>query len=197
MARVRKVRRRLGRPPASPYHRLVTRWIALLRGVNVGGITVRSDDLRHLFRDLGLSNVSTVLASGNVLFDSDDTAEDLKPRIESALGERFGYDAWIVLLNRDAFDRIARAYPFERDDDAFTPYVVFGSDPASLRELADSAGETDPAVESVALGDGALYWRVVKGRTIDSPVGRLLGRQKYRTTTTNRNFRTVERIRGV
>ena len=165
--------------------------------MNVGGITVRSDDLRHLFRGLGFSNVSTVLASGNVLFDSDDTADDLKPRIESALGERFGYDAWIVLLDRDDFDRIAAAYPFERDDDAFTPYVVFGSDPATLRELADAAGEADPAVESVALGDGALYWRVVKGRTIDSPVGRLLGRQKYRTTTTNRNFRTVERIRGV
>ncbi len=165
--------------------------------MNVGGITVRSDDLRHLFRNLGFSDVSTVLASGNVLFDSDHAAADLKPRIESALGERFGYDAWIVLLDRDAFDRIAAAYPFERDDDAFTPYVVFGSDPSPLRELADAAGESDPAVESVALGEGALYWRVVKGRTIDSPLGRMLGRQKYRTTTTNRNYRTVERILGV
>jgi uncharacterized protein (DUF1697 family) len=172
----------------------VTRWIALLRGVNVGGITVRSADLRDLFRELGYANVSTVLASGNVLFDSDEPAPHLKQRIESALGERFGYDAWIVLLDRATFERIAAAYPFERDDDAFTPYVVFGSDPAPLRELADSVGEPDAAVESVTLGDGALYWRVVKGRTVDSPMGRLLGRQKYRTTTTNRNYRTVERI---
>ncbi len=170
------------------------RWIALLRGVNVGGITVRSADLGNLFRELGFADVSTVLASGNVLFDSDDPADALKPRIERALGERFGYDAWIVLLDREAFERIAAGYPFQRDDEAFTPYVVFGSDPEPLRELADSAGEPDPAVESVALGDGALYWRVVKGRTIDSPVGRLLGKQKYRTTTTNRNLRTVERI---
>ncbi len=155
---------------------------------------MRSADLGDLFSELGFSNVSTVLASGNVLFDSDERADELKPRIESALGERFGYDAWIVLLERSAFDRIAAAYPFERDDDAFTPYVVFGSDPAPLRELADTAGEPDPAVESVALGDGALYWRVVKGRTIDSPIGRMLGKQKYRTTTTNRNYRTVERI---
>ena len=162
--------------------------------MNVGGITVRSADLRDLFRELGFANVSTVLASGNVLFDSDDPAPRLKTRIESALGERFGYDAWIVLLDREAFDRIAAGYPFERDDDAFTPYVVFGSDPASLRELADAAGEPDPAVESVALSNGALYWRVVKGRTIDSPFGRTLGKQKYRTTTTNRNYRTVERI---
>jgi uncharacterized protein (DUF1697 family) len=172
----------------------VTRWIALLRGVNVGGITVRSADLRDLFRQLGFGNVSTVLASGNVLFDSDIPPADLKSRIESALGERFGYDAWIVLLDRASFERIAAGFPFERDDDAFTPYVVFGSDPAPLRELADSVDEPDPAVESVKLGDGALYWRVVKGRTVDSPMGRMLGRQKYRTTTTNRNYRTVERI---
>ena len=162
--------------------------------MNVGGITVRSADLRDLFRELGFGNVSTVLASGNVLFDSEDAPDELKQRIESALGQRFGYDAWIVLLDRATFERIAAGYPFERDDDAFTPYVVFGSDPAPLRELADSAGEPDPAVESVMLGDGALYWRVVKGRTVDSPLGRLLGRQKYRTTTTNRNYRTVERI---
>jgi uncharacterized protein (DUF1697 family) len=162
--------------------------------VNVGGITVRSAELRDLFRELGFANVATVLASGNVLFDSDDSGTQLKPRIEGALGERFGYDAWIVLLDRSRLEDIAGAYPFERADDAFTPYVVLGSDPAKLRELADEAGEPDPAVESVALGDGAFYWRVVKGSTIDSPVGKLLAKPKYRTTTTNRNFRTVERI---
>jgi uncharacterized protein (DUF1697 family) len=174
----------------------VTRWVALLRGVNVGGITVKSADLRDLFGKLGFEGVSTVLASGNVLFDSGESAKHLKPRIEGALGERFGYDAWIVLLDLPTLQRIAAGYPFERSDAEFQPYVVFGSDPATLRELADSAGEPDPAVESVALGDGALYWRVVKGRTIDSPVGKMLGKQKYRTTTTNRNFRTVERMLG-
>ena len=162
--------------------------------MNVGGITVRSTDLRDLVRELGFGNVATVLASGNVLFDSERPAPELKPQIERALGERFGYDAWIVLLDLPALQRIAAAYPFERDDDRFTPYVVFGSDPALLQDLADAAGEPDPPVEAVALGDGALYWRVVKGSTIDSPVGRLLARARYRTTTTNRILRTVEKL---
>jgi uncharacterized protein (DUF1697 family) len=162
--------------------------------VNVGGITVRSAELLDLFGELGFANVRTVLASGNVLFDGDDPAKDLKARIERALRARFGYDAWIVLLDRPALERIAAAYPFERDDAAFTPYVVFGSDPANLKDLADAAGEPDPAVESVALGDGAVYWRVVKGSTVDSPVGKLLAKGAYRTTTTNRNLRTVEKL---
>jgi uncharacterized protein (DUF1697 family) len=162
--------------------------------VNVGGITVRSADLADLFRGLGFANVRTVLASGNVLFDSESPAAELKPQIERALGERFGYDAWIVLLDHAALERIAAAYPFERDDDAFTPYVVFGSDPATLQDLADAAAEPDPSVESVSLGHGALYWRVVKGSTIDFPVGKLLAKGKYRTSTTNRNLRTVEKL---
>jgi len=164
--------------------------------VNVGGITVRSADLADLFRGLGFGNVHTVLASGNVLFDSDSAAKELKPQIERALADRFGYDAWIVLLDLPALERIAGAYPFERDDAVFTPYVVFGSDPAKLKDLADATGEPDPAVEAVQLGDGAFYWRVVKGSTLDSPVGKLLAKGKYRTTTTNRNLRTVEKLLG-
>ena len=48
----------------------MTRYIALLRGVNVGGVTVKSADLAEVFRDLGFTEVRTVLASGNVVFDA-------------------------------------------------------------------------------------------------------------------------------
>ena len=46
-------------------------YIALLRGVNVGGITVKSADLKDVFESLGFESVRTVLASGNVAFESD------------------------------------------------------------------------------------------------------------------------------
>src|SRR5690606_40579387 len=50
----------------------VTRYVALLRGVNVGGVKVPSAELAAMARDLGLAEVRTVLASGNLLFSSDD-----------------------------------------------------------------------------------------------------------------------------
>jgi len=52
----------------------VTRVVLLLRGVNVGGVTVRSADLRTLLADAGLGEVRTVLASGNAIVDADDAA---------------------------------------------------------------------------------------------------------------------------
>ena len=50
----------------------MTEWVALLRGVNVGGATIRGAELHALFADLGFRLPRTVLASGNVVFGSDD-----------------------------------------------------------------------------------------------------------------------------
>ncbi|NQX14144.1 DUF1697 domain-containing protein [Microbacteriaceae bacterium VKM Ac-2855] len=172
----------------------MTRWIALLRGVNVNGISVKSAELAELFRSLGFGAVKTVLASGNVAFDSDATAATVKPLIEKGLSDRFGYTAWIVLRTQAALAEAAAAYPFERDDDVHHPYLLFGSDSAVLAEMLAAIGDTDPAVERVAAGDGCVYWRVLKGSTVDTPVGKLIAKAKYKATTTNRNLRTVEKL---
>ncbi|MWB99716.1 DUF1697 domain-containing protein [Agromyces seonyuensis] len=175
----------------------MTDWIALLRGVNVGGITVRSAELAELFRDLGFEGVRTVLASGNVAFASDDAdAGALKSRIEAALGERFGYDAWIVLLTREALAAAADGFPFDADDPSRQPYLVFGSDDAVLDELAGLAADPESTGDPVAPGTGVLYWSPVKGTTITSPFGVLLGKAKYKPTTTTRNLRTVAKLLG-
>ncbi len=84
----------------------MNRYAALLRGVNVGGINLAMSDVAAVFSGLGLENVKTVLASGNVLFDSDDPAESLKPRLEGALGERFGYEAWVHVLSIESVRRV-------------------------------------------------------------------------------------------
>ncbi|GAA1997470.1 DUF1697 domain-containing protein [Brevibacterium samyangense] len=176
----------------------MTRWVALLRGVNVGGVAVRSADLAALFREQGFGQVKTVLATGNVVFDADTepaTAEAtaLKSLIETALSERFGYDAWIVLVPQQDIARRASAYPFELDD-ARQPYILFGSDDAVLDELFDAAQALGSPEDRIARGDGVLYWSLPKGRSTDTPVAKLVAKAKYRSTTTNRNLRTVERI---
>ncbi|MWV48418.1 DUF1697 domain-containing protein [Rathayibacter sp. VKM Ac-2803] len=170
----------------------MTRFVALLRGVNVNGRTVRSAELAETVAALGVERVRTVLASGNVAFDSD--RDDLKPVLEAALGERFGYDAWIVLLTQEALAAAARAYPFPRIDDEAHPYVVFGSDDAALDALEAAIGETDPAIELLARGDGVVYWRCPRGSSTDTPAAKVLARAAYRSTTTTRNLRTVEKL---
>src|SRR5271157_3382159 len=69
----------------------MTRYIALLRAINVGGHVVKMDALRGLFESLGFSNVETFIASGNVLFETNSNS-NLEKKIESKLHTALGYD---------------------------------------------------------------------------------------------------------
>jgi len=176
----------------------MTAWVALLRGVNVGGVTIRNADLAALLTDgLGFEDVRPVLASGNVIFETQAAPAaraSIKASIETALRERFGYDAWIVLVTRAEVQAAIEAFPFDAAADDRQPWVVFGSDDAILTELSEAAASFDQDADPVARGSGVIYWNPVKGTTVDTPFGKLLARRAYRSSTTNRNLRTLEKI---
>lgn len=177
----------------------MTTWVALLRGVNVNGITMRSVELAALFRGLGFDHVKTVLASGNVRFEAEAPASaraQVKDEIERALRQRFDYDAWIVLVTLAELERAIAAFPFDARDAQRQPYVVFCAETATHEELADAAASLDQNEDPVVAGEAVLYWSPEKGRTTDTPFARILGRARYKATTTNRNLRTLAKIVG-
>jgi uncharacterized protein (DUF1697 family) len=167
-------------------------WIALLRGVNVGGRSIKMAELREALSELGLENVATVLQSGNVTFDSTLTAAKLKDRIEAGLRKRFGYDAHAQVIERDALEKIVDAYPFGTADELRHDYVIFmerGLEKDLAAEKVELAGN-----EKVQAGHGVVYWRVDKGSTLQSAFGKLLTKAKYRDFNTNRNVRTLRKL---
>jgi uncharacterized protein (DUF1697 family) len=170
---------------------VITRYVALLRGVNVGGVTVKMADLAEVVRGLGYDDVQTVLASGNVLFTTTDAAADAKAKLESALSERFGYEAWVHVLTQEKVRAIVAAYPFERTADRHA-YVVFIMKPELLDALL--AVELDPAVDQAARGDGVLYWSTPKGSTLDSAIGKAQSSGKHKPWLTTRNLNTLEKL---
>jgi uncharacterized protein (DUF1697 family) len=172
----------------------VTEWVALLRGVNVGGVTIRSTELRDLLSGLGLADVRTFLASGNAAFRSSRTRRDLTPAIEAALCDRFGYGAWIVLVTRMQIEEAIASFPFDADDGARQPWVIFCVDDMTRDELTDAAASLDADVDPVAPGPGVVFWNPPKGRTTDTPFAKVIARSAYRARTTNRNLRTLRRI---
>lgn len=170
----------------------MAKWIALLRGVNVNGITIRSADLADLFRGLGFADVRTVLASGNVVFGTDADASTLKTTIEQALRDRFGYDAWIVLVRHEDLAAVIKGFPFDRADDRHD-YVVFGSDDDALDALlADLA--LDTTVEQVARGEAVVYWSCPKGSSTDTVFAKRAGAARFKRSTTTRNTNTLRKL---
>lgn len=168
--------------------------MALLRGVNVGTVKVTSAELAAMARRIGLDDVRTVLATGNLLFSADDDPAGLKARIEAALGETFGYDAWIVLTTVDHFAAVIDAYPFDAEREGYHAYVLFGSEQAVLDEIVATAADLGPADEAIAPGDGVVYWQCPKGSSTKTPFAALIAKARYRSTTTNRNLRTLRKL---
>lgn len=172
----------------------MTLYIALLRGINVGGITIKMAALAETVRSLGHTGVKTVLASGNLLFGSGRTdVAALKAELENALSDAFDYEAWVVLLTRDGLAAAVDSYPFD-DCEGWHSYVMFGSDTARLDELLAAAPTLDPAVERVLAGDGVLYWQVRRDVGIKSPFSILAAKSRSKASTTTRNLRTLWKI---
>lgn len=172
----------------------MTRYVAFLRGVNVGGINIKMADLKQTFVDLGFDDVRTILASGNVLFESSRTGRaKLKKDIEAELNKTFGYEAWIVLLDVATVQRIIDEYPFDPEHEGWHPYVVLTSEPALLADF-EVDDDLDPAVEQVALGDGVVYWEVERGQTLKSTFGKKTANKRYKSATTTRNLRTLLKV---
>ncbi len=169
----------------------MTRYVAFLRGVNVGGVNLKMAEVAKTFTDAGFSDVKTVLASGNVLFDAKAKVDTVRRNAEKALREQFGYDAWVLAYDIDTVAAIDDAFPFEREVEGHHSYVTFVTDPDVLDELAALPAGPE---ERIARGVGVLYWQVPRAGTLDSTIGKTMGKKRYKSSTTTRNLRTLEKV---
>lgn len=170
----------------------MTRYAVFLRGVNVGGITIKSKDLRDTFESFAVSDVKTLLASGNVVCSSDLASAELKTRSEEALRQRFGYEAWVVVLDAATLGNIISDCPFPADDPRTHTYITLFSDPAVLRELIEFARGIGETVQP--LGTVAAAWQAPKGSTLTSPLNAFTNRTRFKSATTTRNLRTLQKV---
>ncbi len=171
----------------------MTKFAAFLRGVNVGGVNLKMAEVASALTESGFANVRTILASGNVLLESSAGAAPVRTKAEATLRERFGYDAWVLVYDLETVRAIVDAYPFEREVDGYQSYVTFVADAAVLDELA-ALGKSAGADEKIARGAGVVYWQVPKGSTLDSTIGKTMGKARYKSSTTTRNLRTLAKV---
>ena len=92
----------------------MTIYIALLRGINVGGHRViKMADLKKAFESIGVKQVKTYIQSGNVVFESEEEINFLKERIECAIKNVFDFDVPVMLRTNDEFINIIKKCPYE------------------------------------------------------------------------------------
>ena len=173
------------------------RFLALLRGVNVGGKNiVPKDALRGCFEDLGFSSVRTYIQSGNILFRSANTdVPALTDEIERALSERFSYNARAVVLSRRSYRIAVDAAPEKWGrDDGQMHHALFTLAGADSRDILARLRPPRLEFETVTPGPGVIYWSVSRAQPTRSTWVKLPASREYQKLTA-RNHNTVFRLR--
>ncbi|NUP75597.1 MAG: DUF1697 domain-containing protein [Sinomonas sp.] len=172
----------------------MTAYAVFLRGVNVGGINLKMAELKATLAKLAVTDVATLLASGNAVLRSDLSPSELKEAVQAALREAFGYDAWVIVMTADELDSVVAACPYPSDDSGTHTYVTLSSEPAVLDELWAMAEEN--GTEHTRLSPIATAWLAPVGGTLESPMSKATGKAKYKATTTTRNLRTMLKVQA-
>jgi uncharacterized protein (DUF1697 family) len=172
----------------------VKRYLVLLRGINVGGKNkVPMAELRKLLEALGYSDVSTYIASGNVLLRSDRPAAEIKSRIEEALPRAFRLDSDLIavlVLSEAQLRAVVKGKPkgFGEQPDRYHSDAVFliGIDAAKAMEVFDPR----PGVDVVWPGTRVIYSQRLSAERTRSRLNKIVGSPAYRSMTI-RSWQTV------
>jgi uncharacterized protein (DUF1697 family) len=172
------------------------KYIAFLRAINVGGHTVKMDELRRLFQGMGFSNVETFIASGNVIFDSTSgSSKALEKKIEDSLRKSLGYEVRTFIRSPSELVDIVAYKPFAERElkvDGNLLFVAFmASEPTSggIQKLTALRTKTD----DFHVFGRETYWlrRMTEGESTYS--GQLI-EKALGVPATVRNSTTVKKL---
>lgn len=171
----------------------MAKYIAFLRGINVGKIRIKMTDLKAAFEKMDCQDVRTFLQTGNVVFLSDKNIGELKILLKQGLSTTFNYQAYVLLYEFDSLESVIQNYPFERDDEHHA-YIAFVENNAALKEIENGSKDLDSNIDLVKICDGVIYWKVKVGSTLDTPFSKILAKPKYKSCVTMRNLNTLEKM---
>jgi uncharacterized protein (DUF1697 family) len=169
------------------------KYVALLRGVNVGGNSmIKMAEIKLAFEKANFINVSTYINSGNILFESDEkNTEKLKEKIGAIFKEEFFSIDTVILSQNDLKKVVEDAPAIWRKDDV-RKYVAFLLAPTSPKNVEQSI-KLNEEVDFMNLGTQVVYMTTKKSGLTKSGYTKMTGTLIYKQMTI-RNFNTVEKI---
>lgn len=146
----------------------MTRYVAFLRGINVGGHKIKMEQLRKLLEELGLSNVRSYINSGNIFFDSDDSnREKLTATIECHLHKNLGYKVPTFLRTIIELEAILSQEPFnEVELTSDKRFCVIFTDKLINTKISLPQHSTKNDIDLVAVNpyEAFVVWHIINGR---------------------------------
>lgn len=177
----------------------MTTYIALLRGINVGGKNmIKMTELKRMFASMGLCEVQTYIQSGNVLFKSADEEQPLRDKIERGIETAFGLSLTVVLRTAAELQQLVRICPFSADEVAkaeacstaeslYVALLTHSPSQEKILDLRSYQGEGDN-YQVIGREVFLLFHNSIRNSRLASNLHRL------NVPITVRNFKTISKL---
>jgi uncharacterized protein (DUF1697 family) len=172
----------------------MTKYVALLRGINVGGkARVEMPRLKNVFEKNGMTDVLTYINSGNIIFSDKRSHIELKPIIEAAIADEFGFDVYVVLRERANIALLDSKIPSSwTNDTKLKTDVMFLWDEIDDKSILKKI-VINPKIENVLYLPGALIWNIGRENVTRGGGVKLIKTDLYKQMTV-RNINTVRKL---
>ena len=171
--------------------KLNMKYIALLRGINVGGNhKVEMKKLKVFFESLDCINVSTYINSGNISFESDENRENLYKKIETGLKKEFGYKIPVLIKTKQEIEKIADAIPktWQNNSEQKTDVAYLFKNIDSIETV--NILPIKKEFIDIKYVEGAIIWNIKRKNINKSHLTKIVGHKLYQSMTV-RNVNTA------
>ena len=168
------------------------KYVALLRGINVGGNhLIKMADLKACFEAQRLRDVATYIQSGQVVFTATGQPAEIARRLEAAVLARFDCRTSVMLRSRKEMEQIVAGAPkgFGTQPEKYRYDVVFLNPPLTAEAALEKVAPK-PGVDEVRAGAGVLYFSRLISKASQSRLPRVASMPIYKSMTI-RNWRTT------
>jgi uncharacterized protein (DUF1697 family) len=173
----------------------VSRTFAFLRAINVGGHTVTMARLRELFEELGLRNVETFIASGNVVFDHGAANEvALQRKIEGHLHAALGYEVVTFLRSGPELEALVRGCPFDEAEVAAGQALNVAFLQVPLTVEGEARLQTLRSDVDAFRASGREVWWLCQVKQSESTFSNAVFEKALKVKATFRGFNTLQRL---
>jgi uncharacterized protein (DUF1697 family) len=170
-------------------------YVALLRGINVGGNrAVSMKTLKRVFEDAGMANVRTYINSGNVVFETKSrSAGRIAATLQRAIAAEFGFAVDVLVVSQRRLRAIVAAIPENwTNDQAMRCDVLFLWDDVDRRSILDELPVRE-GIDTVRYTPGAVIWQLARKDINKSRMAKLVGTALYKRMT-SRNCNTARKL---
>jgi uncharacterized protein (DUF1697 family) len=172
----------------------MSRFVALLRGINVGGRNkIPMAELADCVRLGGYEDVSTYIQSGNVLFSASGEPRTVESDLSRLIHERFAFEIPVVVRSDAEMAAVVAEAPTHYGDADHRCDVIFLKHPLAAAEAMAAMPPPKEGVDRFAVGPGAVYASRLTARATSSRIGRITASPIYPNVTI-RNWNTTRKL---